>query len=93
MSDNHRETEYTCAFSAVPATLTIRNVPDEVYRALKSLAAIHKRSMEAEVRAIHEEHSLPKQRVLVGNELWELRRNAGVTKADAEADTRYKCHC
>ena len=67
------------------ATLTIRNVPDEVYRALKSLAAIHKRSMEAEVRAILEEHSLPKQRILLGNALWELRRNAGVTKADAEA--------
>lgn len=34
------------------AALTVRNVPDEVHRALRLLAAQHGRSTEAEVRAI-----------------------------------------
>ena len=34
------------------ATLTIRNVPDEVIRALKARAASNNRSMAAEVRDI-----------------------------------------
>lgn len=37
------------------ATLTIRNLPDEVRLALKSRAAQHNRSMEAEVRDILED--------------------------------------
>jgi len=36
------------------ATITVRNVPPEVQRALKKAAAAHGRSMEAEVRAILE---------------------------------------
>lgn len=32
------------------AVLTVRNVPDEVHRALRLLAAQHGRSTEAEVR-------------------------------------------
>jgi plasmid stability protein len=34
------------------ATLTVRNLPEETRRALKSRAAAHNRSMEAEVRDI-----------------------------------------
>ncbi|MBQ1443266.1 MAG: toxin-antitoxin system antitoxin subunit [Renibacterium sp.] len=34
------------------ATITVRNLEDEVQRRLKLRAAAHKRSMEAEVRAI-----------------------------------------
>ncbi len=34
------------------ATITVRNVPPDVQRALKKAAAAHGRSMEAEVRAI-----------------------------------------
>jgi plasmid stability protein len=34
------------------ATLNIRNLPDEVHRRLRVLAAEHGRSMEAEARAI-----------------------------------------
>ncbi len=34
------------------ATLTIRNLPDEVHRAIRLQAAQHGRSTEAEVRAI-----------------------------------------
>ncbi len=36
------------------ATITVRNVPTDVQRALKKTAAAHGRSMEAEVRAILE---------------------------------------
>lgn len=36
------------------ATITVRNVPPDVQRALKKAAAEHGRSMEAEVRAIIE---------------------------------------
>ncbi|WP_183099916.1 FitA-like ribbon-helix-helix domain-containing protein [Nocardioides pelophilus] len=36
------------------ATITVRNVPPDVQRALKKTAAAHGRSMEAEVRAILE---------------------------------------
>ena len=34
------------------ATLTIRNLPDEVHDALRRRAAAHRRSMEAEARAV-----------------------------------------
>lgn len=35
--------------------LNIRNLPDEVHRALKARAKVHERSMEAEVRTILED--------------------------------------
>jgi len=41
------------------ATLTIRDLPEETRRALKSRAAAHNRSMEAEVRAILDETVTP----------------------------------
>lgn len=34
------------------AMLTVRNLPDEIHRALRVKAALNGRSMEAEVRAI-----------------------------------------
>jgi plasmid stability protein len=37
------------------ATMTIRNIPDDVYRALKVKAALHNRSAEAEVRQLLED--------------------------------------
>jgi len=37
---------------AVMATLTIRNLPDEVQQALREIAAANGRSMEAEARAV-----------------------------------------
>lgn len=36
------------------ATLTVRNLPEDLHRALKVRAARHNRSMEAEARAILE---------------------------------------
>ena len=35
--------------------MTVRNIPDEVYRTLRVRAAMHDRSAEAEVRAILED--------------------------------------
>lgn len=40
------------AYSDGMATLNIRNLPEEVHRALRQRAARHNRSMEAEARAI-----------------------------------------
>lgn len=38
-------------------TLTIRNIPEKVTRALKTLAAKNRRSMEQEIRDILAEHA------------------------------------
>lgn len=45
------------------AVLTVRNVPDEVHRALRVRAAEHGRSAEAEVRAILSEALVPRERL------------------------------
>lgn len=42
------------------ATLTIRNLPDEVHDALRRQAAEHRRSMEAEARAVLQAAIAPK---------------------------------
>ena len=49
--------------------LTVRNLPEEIHRALKIRAATHGRSTEAEVRAILEETVHPKEQVKVGSVL------------------------
>jgi antitoxin FitA len=51
------------------ATLTIRNVPDEIHRALKIRAAHNRRSAEAEVREILAETIRPKERLRIGTEM------------------------
>ena len=58
--------------------LTVRNVPDEVHRALRARASLRGRSTEAEVRAILKETVLPEGRAALGGELPEewLRRQA-----------------
>ncbi|AUX77388.1 MULTISPECIES: FitA-like ribbon-helix-helix domain-containing protein [Sinorhizobium] len=62
--------------------LTIRNVPDEVHRALRVRAALHGRSTEAEVRDILESVVKPEQRVRMGDILAELSRRQGLTNDD-----------
>ncbi|SOZ35016.1 FitA-like ribbon-helix-helix domain-containing protein [Cupriavidus neocaledonicus] len=67
--------------------LTIRNVPDEVHRALRLRAAEHGRSTEAEVREILERAVKSGQRVRMGDALAEVGRRAGLTNEDfAELD-------
>ena len=64
------------------AILTVRNVPDEVHRALRVRAAAHGRSTEAEVRDILENSVRPEQRLRMGDALAAIGRNAGLKDKD-----------
>ncbi|HRK95507.1 MAG TPA: plasmid stabilization protein [Rhodospirillales bacterium] len=65
--------------------VTIRNLSEEVHRALKVRAAQNSRSTEAEVRAILEAAVRPEGRLRLGTALSEVSRNMGLTNADIEA--------
>lgn len=58
------------------AMLTVRNLPDEVHRALRVRAAQHGQSMEAEVREILEAAISPQGRVKLGSLLADVGRQA-----------------
>lgn len=64
------------------AVLTVRNVPDDVHRALRVRAARHGRSTEAEVREILAAVVKPEKRVRVGDALAAIGRNIGLTNED-----------
>ncbi|MCO8164248.1 plasmid stabilization protein [Pseudomonas sp. 21LCFQ010] len=64
------------------AVLTVRNVPDEVHRALRVRAAQHGRSTEAEIREILASVVKPQQRLRLGDALSNLGRNAGLSNED-----------
>ena len=61
------------------AILTVRNLPDEVHRALRLRAAQHGRSTEAEVRAILEEVVKPEGRLKLGSLLADIGRHTKLT--------------
>jgi plasmid stability protein len=61
------------------AMMTVRNIPDEVHRALRVRAAMHGRSAEAEVRAILEDSVKAEGRVKLGSMLAEIGRQAKLT--------------
>jgi len=65
--------------------LTVRNVPEDVHRALRLRAAQHGRSTEAEVRSILESAVKPGDRVGVGALLFEIGRRAELTDEDVHA--------
>lgn len=65
------------------AMLTVRNLPEEVHRALRVRAAVHGRSTEAEVRAILEEAVKPEGRVKLGSLLADIGRRAKLTDEDS----------
>jgi plasmid stability protein len=67
------------------AVLTVRNVPEEVHRALRVRAAEHGRSTEAEVREILAAAVVPDRRVLLGDALASLGRDLGLTDDDVAA--------
>lgn len=67
------------------AAVTIRNLPEETHRALKIRAAQHKRSAEAEMRAILEAAVRPVGRLRLGTTLADMSRKIGLTNADVEA--------
>ena len=64
------------------AILTVRNVPDDVHRALRVRAAQHGRSTEAEVREILAAAVKPSSRVRVGDALAAIGRKLGLTNED-----------
>jgi len=49
--------------------VTVRNLPEEIHRALKLRAVQHGRSTEAEIREILKEAVHPKARLKIGSEL------------------------
>jgi plasmid stability protein len=61
------------------AILTVRNLPEEVHRALRVRAAQHGHSMEAEVRDILESAVSPEGRVKLGSLLAGLGKRAKLT--------------
>lgn len=64
--------------------MTVRNLPDEVHRALRVRAAQNGRSTEAEVRDILTRIALPEKRLLLGDALSELSRKCGLANEDFE---------
>ncbi len=65
--------------------LTVRNLPDDVHRALRVRAAQHGRSTEAEVREILANAVKPETRIRLGDALAALSRKAGLTNEDFES--------
>ncbi len=66
------------------AMLTVRNLPDEIHRALRVRAAQHGRSTEAEVREILAEAVKPESRLRLGEALAALGREIGLSNEDFE---------
>ncbi len=64
------------------AMLTVRNLPDEVHRALRVRAALHGHSMEAEVREILEAAVAPEGRVKLGSLLADIGKQAKLTGSE-----------
>ena len=66
------------------AMLTVRNLPDEVHRALRVRAAQHGHSTEAEVREILALAVRPESRVRLGDALAALGSKIGLTNEDVD---------
>lgn len=74
----------------VMAMLTVRNLPDDVHRALRVRAAQHGRSTEAEVREILAVAVKPASRVLLGDALAALGSKIGLANEDFEVFEQVK---
>jgi plasmid stability protein len=66
------------------AMLTIRNLPDNVHRALRVRAAMHGKSTEAEVREILANAINTEGRIRMGDALAQLSQKLGLTNDDFE---------
>lgn len=64
------------------ASITVRNLPDEVHRALRVRAAQHGRSTEAEIRDILEAAVKPPARLRMGDALAAIGRKHGLKDED-----------
>lgn len=66
-------------------SVTVRNIPDEVHRALKARARRHARSTEAGIRDILQKAANPKDRLKLGSLLVSIAERAGgLTNSEAE---------
>jgi len=66
-------------------TVTIRNIPEDVHRAIRVRAATHGRSTEAEIREILTQAAKPAGRLKLGSLLVSIANEAGgLTEAEAE---------
>ncbi|QWN31344.1 plasmid stabilization protein (plasmid) [Xanthomonas phaseoli pv. phaseoli] len=72
------------------AMLTVRNLPDDVHRALRMRAAQNGHSTEAEVREILATAVKPETRVRLGEALAALGRKIGLTNEDFEVFDRVR---
>lgn len=63
-------------------SVTVRNVPDEVHRAIRVRAAQHGRSIEAEMRDILESAVKPQGRIKLGSMLAEIGRKVQLSDAE-----------
>lgn len=71
-------------------SITIRNVPEEVHRALRVRAAQHGRSAEAEIRDILEKAARPEGRVKLGSMLAAIGRDAALSGEEAESFDNFR---
>jgi len=61
------------------AMMTVRNIPDEIYRGLRVQAAMHGQSAEAEMRSILEGAIKNRNRIKLGSLLLEIGKQARLT--------------
>lgn len=69
------------------ASISVRNLPDETYRALKLRAATAGRSTEAEIRLILNQAIQQKQPVKLGSLLTQIGRETGGVDLDNMRET------
>lgn len=67
------------------ATVTVRNLPDDVHRAVRLRAAQNGRSTEAEIRFILEAAVKSPERVRLGTVMAAASRRLGLTNEDVAA--------
>ena len=66
------------------AAVTVRNLPDDVHRALTARAQRHGRSTEAEIREILGDAVKPPKRLRMGSHLMAIARQHGLHADDAD---------
>jgi plasmid stability protein len=75
----------------VPTTLTLKNIPDELYDLLKAAAGAHRRSLNSEAIVCLEAVLVPTRRISVEERLERIRalranlRTGGLSDQDIEA--------
>ncbi len=71
-------------YETIPS-ITVRNVPEEVFRAISVRAAIHGRSAEGEIRSVLSQAARPEGHLKPGSLLTSFAREAGGL-SDAEGE-------